>query len=466
MRTGRGAAGPQSPGIVLEVRGRRATVLAQGRFLRLAAIPGWEAGEEVWVSPVEPRAWPALLWRWILGGGVALAAASTLGWTALAAAQTVALVSVDINPSIQFGVNAAGRIVSAVGADQSGARLVRSRHWRGETLPVAVTQVVSQAVREGYLTSKTTSGVVLIGVAPRSQAQLSATVQSQVAKARAQAESLLTKDGVQAAVPVVQTSRQTWHAAKKAGVSLGTYWVARTVTANESSQQASSLHGDSLPQALKQEGVPPADVGPIVQAAASHDRQALDTVLQQAKAGVSAQQLQAEVAQLVSVSGLGDHGKGARDLAIQHSGKNGAGNGSGVKQGKHKDKGAGSVGGQAGEAGKGPPGVAGGLTQTGVGGGTLAPGHVSISPSPRASHTAGGLGQGTAGKGADPHAKSEGKHKPKSGGAGQEKPAVGMRAAMVALERLFGHRVTAVKSVGQATYAAQDGGAKNRSHGG
>lgn len=329
---------PRQPGMVLEVRGRHATVLADGRFLRMRAMPGWEAGEEVWVSPPSPWSRRARLWR--LAAGVSLALATGSGaWAGLAAAQTVALVSVDINPGVQFGVNASGRVVSQQGTDAAGTQLLQSLDLRGRTVQAAVATVVSQALRDGYLrgAAGTSTGVVLLGVAPKGNGSVRPAVQTQVVDARSQAAAVLAQHGVQAAVLVVQASAGEAQKAQAAGVSVGDYYMASAVRAaqpqpaqhKQPAQPAESkqskqpklrelprLRGKSLSQTLRAEGVPTDDVAPVVQAVARKNPKTLQSVLQQAAQGVPPATLEQEVGPPPEARGRsGDnkgHGRGHR----------------------------------------------------------------------------------------------------------------------------------------------------------
>ena len=297
IATGGGRPGPRQPGVVLEVRGRRATVLADGRFLRMRAIPGWEPGEEVWVAPPAPWTRRQRIWSMAVGLGLALAAGSG-AWAGLAAAQTVALVSVDINPGVQFGVNTGGRVVSQQGTDAAGTHLLQSLHLRGEPLRTAVAAVVSMAIDEGYLgggTGTGTGGVVLLGVAPTGAAQVPAKVQTQVDAARSGVVAVLAQHGVQATVPVVRATAQEAKKAAAVGVSVGDYYMASSVSAAKSHAAPRDLKGKDLSQTAKAAGVPTDDLGPVLQAIA-RDPKVLKSVLQQAEQGVPAATLEHEIA--------------------------------------------------------------------------------------------------------------------------------------------------------------------------
>ena len=155
MAAGPADRGGSRPGIVLEVRRGRAVVLSDGRFVRMPSAAGWDVGEEVWVPPPHASAWRARTWTAVAGGTAIAVTAGTLLWSSLAAAQTVAVVSVDLNPSVQFGVNAGGRVTSATAETTDGNRLLQGVHWQGQPVQQAIATVVRRAVADGYVPSST-----------------------------------------------------------------------------------------------------------------------------------------------------------------------------------------------------------------------------------------------------------------------------------------------------------------------
>ncbi len=165
MAAGPADRGGSRPGIVLEVRRGHAVVLSDGRFVRLPSAAGWEVGEEVWVPPPHASAWRARTWTAVAAGTAVAVTAGTLLWSSLAAAQTVAVVSVDLNPSVQFGVNAGGRVTSATAETTDGNRLLQGVHWQGQPVQQAITTVVRRAVADGYVASSTGGSPVTSGAA-------------------------------------------------------------------------------------------------------------------------------------------------------------------------------------------------------------------------------------------------------------------------------------------------------------
>ncbi len=137
--------------LVLEVRGRRATVLLPGGAFKTIKVgaSGLAVGQEVWVAnPVIRRLWQ---------GGAAVASAVALVLVGLAdvlapaAPIAVAVVSVDINPSINLMVGSHQQVIAAVGLDNAGRHILTQ--YRPGNLPVgvAVQGITKWAARDGYV---------------------------------------------------------------------------------------------------------------------------------------------------------------------------------------------------------------------------------------------------------------------------------------------------------------------------
>jgi hypothetical protein len=73
--------------------------------------------------------------------------------------QAAAIVSVDINPSINLNVSQSGQVVRAMGLDAGGRTVLSQKKVVGLMVPVAVQDLLQQAHHDGYLTTK--SAVVI-----------------------------------------------------------------------------------------------------------------------------------------------------------------------------------------------------------------------------------------------------------------------------------------------------------------
>ncbi|MEW5935962.1 MAG: anti-sigma factor domain-containing protein, partial [Bacillota bacterium] len=154
-------------GIVLKIQGKMAIVLTpDGEFLRTPADrEGWWRGQEVTWPDREPRAYlrPAVALACVL---VLLLAGSGLAyrhWWALG--PVVAYVSVDINPSLELGVDARERVCSARAFNPDGERLLAGLAYRHRNLGKTLSDLTLRAVEQGYLGADR-PGAVLVAVVP------------------------------------------------------------------------------------------------------------------------------------------------------------------------------------------------------------------------------------------------------------------------------------------------------------
>ncbi|MDI6895429.1 MAG: anti-sigma factor domain-containing protein [Bacillota bacterium] len=156
-------------GIVLEIEGKMATVLTpDGRFLRMR-VPreGWRPGEEVtWERGRAGYLRPALalacvLLMLLLPGGLAYQHYWALG-------PVVAYVSVDINPSLELGIDARERVCMARALNADGEKLLTGLPYRRRTLDRVLSDLTVRAVEHGYL-SGDRPGAVLVTVTPAGQ---------------------------------------------------------------------------------------------------------------------------------------------------------------------------------------------------------------------------------------------------------------------------------------------------------
>lgn len=296
-------------GVVARVRGRRAMVLVDGRFVRLRAVPGWDVGDQVFLRRGgRPSLWQGLsVTRRRLLVALAAAATAAVGTGSLlvtqvvAARQVVAVVSIDINPSVSLGVNAKGRVVQAVAMDGAGVRLLSQVSVRGLSVAEAIPDLVAGAVTDGYLapssstaaswssstagsgtgsrssassvnattTTKTngtvsatsSSAAVLVVVGPTGKSKVSSAVDAMVREGIDSARHDLQNSKVAAAVVGAETSNpQAVSDAHAEKVSLGRYMVGAGLSAQGHVVPEATLRSDTLPDVVRQGGAASAGV--------------------------------------------------------------------------------------------------------------------------------------------------------------------------------------------------------------
>lgn len=148
-------------GIVMAVDKGRAVVMLPGGEFRTVPSRGQplEIGQEIWI-PTRTR--------WRKGWAAAVPAAAMLGGILYAQigphappARADAVLSVDINPSINLDVSPRGTVFKAAALDAGGRTLLRQKPVLGLTVDKAVRQLLAQAAEDGYFKPKTPT--VLIG---------------------------------------------------------------------------------------------------------------------------------------------------------------------------------------------------------------------------------------------------------------------------------------------------------------
>ncbi|MFW2488202.1 hypothetical protein ACN077_06445 [Clostridium chromiireducens] len=90
---------------------------------------------------------------------LAVVAVSSLGGGVYAHAKTtpVAYVSLDINPSIELGVNTFNEVVSAEAYNEDGEKVLEGTNLISTDIDVAVSTVVSNAISDGYIKEEDTA---------------------------------------------------------------------------------------------------------------------------------------------------------------------------------------------------------------------------------------------------------------------------------------------------------------------
>lgn len=203
-------------GIVMETNRGRATVMLPGGLFKEVPTRGLDVqvGQEIWLPQTRKR-W----YRWL---AVPAAAAVVAGFWIEAAAPAqpaeAAVLSVDINPSINLDVSSKGVVLGAKGLDRGGRRLLTQQRVRGLTVQQAVDTLIQRAARDGYLHGH--GSTVLIGAVflhhPESWFSGLSTAASGVLEANRVTASVVAVSGVSASL---------MQAMQKPEVSVGRYLV-------------------------------------------------------------------------------------------------------------------------------------------------------------------------------------------------------------------------------------------------
>lgn len=97
----------------------------------------------------------------LIAAGVSLAMVFTLGTTGYAYTVPVDYVTLDINPSVELGVNMFGTVVDINNFNEDGTDLTENLDLKGDTVDKALTELVKKATDKGYLTEENNNSVMV-----------------------------------------------------------------------------------------------------------------------------------------------------------------------------------------------------------------------------------------------------------------------------------------------------------------
>ncbi|MEW6244150.1 MAG: anti-sigma factor domain-containing protein [Bacillota bacterium] len=235
-------------GIVLEEKGQFCIVLTrEGEYLRIRRPRGAKPGDEICV-PAERR-------KWGFAAMVAVAAMILFLFMPLPPGEISAYVSIDVNPSIEAGIDARDRVVEVTSFNEDGRRVLEAvGHVRGLPAEDLIRRVARAVLELGYMEGK--PGYVLIGYAPAredSGAQSDAMVSAKVERLATVWAEETPGNVTQVITPVLLTA-EAHKEARNMGLSIGKYAV----------MLARSGEGQPF-EALSEEGIPKAVIERILE---------------------------------------------------------------------------------------------------------------------------------------------------------------------------------------------------------
>lgn len=208
--------------VVLEKSGLRYTVLSQdGTFRQIHRRLNAEVGEEIQIQPWIEYFSGVRVWA----GAVAVflvVFTTILGWTLYQAPTAVALLSVDINPSLQFALDNKGNLVKFETQDEDAKRMMSQIDLKGKPIIEVLEQIITQAYDQNFLSAE--KHWVVVGYSPMTNKTL-----EQMPKElnENQIVSLVTKigesKGLIPQVAVFSLTSQERELAQKGDLTLGEY---------------------------------------------------------------------------------------------------------------------------------------------------------------------------------------------------------------------------------------------------
>ncbi|TGE31683.1 anti-sigma factor domain-containing protein [Desulfosporosinus sp. Sb-LF] len=227
--------------IVLEKNGGSYLVLdPSGAFRRVRSRINAEVGEEIEVVlENKMRSYRALL---SIAALFLFTILSTLGWSYWQTPVAVAMLSVDINPSIEIALDKEAHIVSTKAQNNDAVQLLEGVNLKGEPLAVAMNKIVTRAIELRFLNTDHKS--IILGLNEGSDDKASklndlATVDAQALQ-NSLNEVAISKDlGLQ--VVFFKLTSQEVAEAKNAGLSMGEYALWQTAEKAGLSIQSQSV---------------------------------------------------------------------------------------------------------------------------------------------------------------------------------------------------------------------------------
>lgn len=160
-----------SKGLVFKVSGSTAVVLEDGQFRRVPAQKGWKKGDEVDLAAkggFAAKLFSNARYAATLAASVALML-SLAGYAFYHyLGRAVSYVSIDVNPSIELGLNSFDWVVTATGYNEEGSTALESLRLFWMSAENAVKAVISSPHMEEFLDDNTV--VVAVSSGTRQQA--------------------------------------------------------------------------------------------------------------------------------------------------------------------------------------------------------------------------------------------------------------------------------------------------------
>ena len=156
--------------VVLEKSGLRYTVLGQdGTFRQVHRRLNAEVGEEVQIQPLTE--WFSGVRIWAGAAALFLLVLTTLlGGTLYQAPTAVALLSVDINPSLQFALDNQGHLLNFETQNEDAKRMLSQIDLKGKPIEEVLKQIITQAYDQKFLSTE--QPWVVVGYSPMTNKNL------------------------------------------------------------------------------------------------------------------------------------------------------------------------------------------------------------------------------------------------------------------------------------------------------
>ena len=243
-------------GIVAKVEGKKCILLTpSGEFVKTARAPyPVKVGQEVELAR-DSTPWyrVAAVTAAVLLIGLLLPLFPLL----TASAQPVAYLSVDINPSLELGVNKDGKVVQVKSFNQAGGALTGAAAVTNQGIYQAVQALIGQALKQGFLAQGKPNLIVAVYTD-------NAKFQFDKGKIQAAVQQEVVSAGIAAELVVAGASMDMHRQATADQISQGKYLVLNGMKERGKEISLENMRQDGINQALTSQGLNIADVAPDV----------------------------------------------------------------------------------------------------------------------------------------------------------------------------------------------------------
>jgi len=229
-------------GVVLSNDGKRCVVLTpDGRF---CTVPrAGNVGQEIEFRSARPS------WRVLLAAASLFVILMT-GTLFTSLFPAAGYVSVDINPSLELGMNAWGRVVRATGLNADGRDLLKGLPLYGNTLDQALTRIARQAEAMHYLKADNPDNTVVVAYTPGRLAFIRLRGQEEAYRALGDE---LTRERTPAKLVFARMTAAEKAQAAKMGLSAGKYLVRERLLAKGVNIPVEQMARTSIAELLRAE---------------------------------------------------------------------------------------------------------------------------------------------------------------------------------------------------------------------
>jgi len=249
----------QKKGIVLETQPNLITVLTpQGEFRSVpwAKPPYPEVGSEInFRETAEQKSLFSFNRLMAIAACLLIVFFSVSLWSGiiLPSRQVVAYVNIDINPSIELGLNEKGKVVQATGLNQDGQLLLENLKLEKLAADKAVELITQAAMDQNYLREGNENAVVITVSDPDK-------VPEKVKKLDEKVKEQLAAKQLSGTTQVLEVNGQLHDKAKELGVSPGKYVILLEAVEEGLELSVEDLKGNSIVKAIKAAGGVPGQV--------------------------------------------------------------------------------------------------------------------------------------------------------------------------------------------------------------